>query len=78
MSEVGENRPKRAKTGGRKRGTPNVLTRDVRGALAALEEANLHRLQSWLNEVGKTDPAKAIDLVLRLLEFVVPKPRSDR
>jgi hypothetical protein len=78
MLKVGENRPsKRPKTGGRKKGTPNRVTHDMKQAMMLLVDGNFDRVQCWLDEVGKTDPARAIVLVLRLLEFVVPKVRDD-
>src|SRR6266508_4564190 len=74
MSEVEEFGPdKRPKTGGRQRGTPNVVTRDVRQAMAMLTEGTLLNLQRWLDQVARDDPAKAIELFIRLLEFSIPK-----
>ena len=30
-------------------------------------------MQDWLDKVAKRDPAKALDLLARLAEFLVPK-----
>ena len=49
------------------------MTRDVREAIATLLEGNVDSVQRWLDEVAKTDPAEAIRLFLRLLEFIIPK-----
>lgn len=73
MSEIETHRLKRPKTGGRQRGTPNVVTRDVRQAIAAFAEGNVHKLQEWLEEIATTDPAKAADLFVRVLEYHLPK-----
>lgn len=73
MSKVVPNGPQKQKTGGRARGTPNVVTRDVRQAIAVFAEGNIHRLQEWLDAVAETDPAKAADLFVRLLEYHIPK-----
>lgn len=73
MSEIEVPRFKRPKTGGRKRGTANVVTRDVKQAIAAFAEGNVHRLREWIERVAETDPAKAADLFIRLLEYHVPK-----
>jgi hypothetical protein len=70
MSKVDPNRPK---TGGRQRGTPNRATADVRQAIAVFAEANVHRLQEWLDRIADEDPAKAADIFVRLLEYHVPK-----
>jgi hypothetical protein len=72
MSEVVANRQKRLKTGGRRKGTPNVVTRDVRGALRDLAEGNAPRVQEWLDRVAEADPAEATRLWLALIRYVTP------
>ena len=63
----------RQKTGGRSKGTPNPVTAQVREVIAALAEANVGKLQTWLDAVAARDPAKAPDLLVRLPEYHVPK-----
>ena len=63
----------RHKTGGRLKGTPNKVTADVRAAIAAFAEANVEKLQTWLDAVAEKDPGRALDLFARLLEYSVPK-----
>lgn len=58
---------------GRKPGVPNKATRDVRTVFAFFVEHNADRAQELFDQVAKTDPAKALDLLARLAEFVVPK-----
>lgn len=57
--------------------TPNqskaLATARLRTAIAELVEANITEVQQWLDFVAFDDPAKAIDLLLRMLEFSVPK-----
>lgn len=64
---------RRKKTGGREKGTPNKITKDIKEAYQHLIEVNIENLDSWLNEVAKNDPAKAMDIMIRLSEYVVPK-----
>jgi len=45
----------------------------AREAFATLVEANHSRLQEWLDRVANENPRQAIDLYLRLAEFVIPK-----
>ena len=45
----------------------------LRTAIAELTEANIKEVQLWLDIVAFDDPAKALDLMLRMLEFSVPK-----
>jgi hypothetical protein len=64
--------PRPAKAG-RKRGTPNKVTQDVRQAFARLLEANTDNLAEWLKRVAVDDPAKALDVVIRIAEYHIPK-----
>lgn len=64
--------PKGARYGGRVKGTPNKITRDVRAALRDLAEGNADEVQGWLDRVAETDPAEAMRLWLALLRFVTP------
>ena len=61
------------KTGGRTKGTPNKVTAQVREAIAEFAEANVPKLQTWLDAVAEKDPARAAELLLRALEYHVPK-----
>lgn len=61
------------KTGGRMKGTPNKVTGEVRETFRLLLEGNVSRMQNWLDAVASEDPAKALDVLTKLAEFVVPK-----
>jgi len=61
------------KFGGRKKGTPNKITQDVRSAFKQLIESNTDNLFVWLDKIAKDNPEKAFDLILKLSEFVTPK-----
>ena len=61
------------KTGGRQKGTPNKATAAVRDAFTAFLEANAEKVQALFDRVAARDPAKALDLLARLAEFVIPK-----
>ena len=58
---------------GRPAGTPNRATSEVRAAFARLVEGNADKLQDWLDATADKDPGKAIDLVAKLAEFIIPK-----
>jgi hypothetical protein len=72
LPEIDPGTSKRRKTGGRQKGTPNKVTRDIRGALRHLAEGNADRVQEWLDRVADDDPAEAVRLWLALLRFVTP------
>jgi len=85
MSEVGQNSQKspqkRAKTGGRARGTPNKITKDFRDTVTKVLESNADNVGKWLKAVAegdpvaetKPDPGKALDLLAKLAEYAAPK-----
>lgn len=58
---------------GRPAGSANRATAEVREAFASLVEGNQSRLQEWLDRVAEENPKHALDLYLRLAEFVLPK-----
>lgn len=58
---------------GRPKGTPNKATAQAREAFQKLVTTNLPQMQKWLDEVALDDPAKAIDLMLKMAEFILPK-----
>jgi len=67
---------KRNKTGGREKGTPNKLTSEIRDVYKELLEKNLNNIDVWLKETSKDHPDKALNFIIKLSEFVVPKLQS--
>jgi len=64
------------KTGGREKGTPNKITNEIRETYKELIENNLSNIDIWLKEVSNKNPDKALNFIIRLSEFVVPKLQS--
>ena len=58
---------------GRPKGSLNKATAEAREAFKNLMEKNTPQMQKWLDEVAQDDPAKALDLMLKIAEFVLPK-----
>ncbi len=58
---------------GRKKGEINHTTRDVRLAVGMIAERNAGKIDGWLARVAKKNPAKAIDLYCKLIEYHIPK-----
>lgn len=58
---------------GRPKGSLNKTTRDVREAVSELVQGNIDNLHRWLGQVAKSDPARAFELVLKLMEYHIPK-----
>lgn len=87
MGEAPVTKPKRKAAGryklppgpGRPKGSVNRITREFRQTVRALLEDNADNVALWLAEVAngsrgrQPDPAKALDLLVRLAEFAAPK-----
>lgn len=58
---------------GKKPGTKNRTTKEIREAYQKLTEENLENMTLWLGQIAADDPAKAMDLMLRLSEYIIPK-----
>ena len=58
---------------GRKKGSQNRATKQIREAYQKLTEDNLDNMSTWLSQIAGDDPAKAMDLMLRLSEYIIPK-----
>lgn len=58
---------------GRKKGTPNKMTADIRTSIKLLSERNVLGFDALIDRVAKRDPARAMDLHLKVLEFNIPK-----
>lgn len=58
------------KTGGRIKGTPNKVTKDIRESYQLLIEKSLDRLESDLMELT---PKERIEVLIKLSEYVIPK-----
>lgn len=61
------------KYGGRKKGTPNKEVKDIREAFKVLIENNLDKMDLWINQLAEKNPEKAINTILRLSDFILPK-----
>jgi hypothetical protein len=62
-----------AKTGGRTKGIPNKATAGIREAIHHVLESNKDNMNEWLKRVAKDNPDKALDLMIKLSEFSIPK-----
>jgi len=58
---------------GRGKGTPNKSTAEIREAYQKLVDDNLDNMKVWLEKVAEDDPNKALDMMLKLSEYFIPK-----
>ena len=67
---------KKGKSGnpnGRPKGSKNLTTEQIRDAFQALIESSLPDIQKWLKQVAKENPEKALSIVERYSDFILPK-----
>lgn len=59
--------------GGRTKGVPNSTTKEIKEAYQMLVENNLDNMSKWLADVAGDDPKQALELMLKLSEYMIPK-----
>ena len=55
---------------GKKPGTLNKNTKAIREAYQKLTEDNLDNMSIWISQVAGDDPAKALDIMIKLSEYL--------
>lgn len=58
---------------GKQKGQINKATGQFKAALNNLLEEAAPQMLEWLDRIALTDPAKALDMVSRLAEYIYPK-----
>ncbi len=61
---------------GRPQGAKDKAQANIKLAYQSLVEGNLTNIERWLDEVATKDPAKAIELMIKISEFIVPKMKT--
>lgn len=66
--------PKRPpKSAGRPKGVPNKTTTQIREAYQMLVEKNIDNIDLWINQIAEKDPKGAVDIIIKLSEYVLPR-----
>tara|TARA_R100001460_G_scaffold14769_1_gene32954 strand:+ start:3087 stop:3374 length:288 start_codon:yes stop_codon:yes gene_type:complete len=58
---------------GSRKGIPNKTTAEIRNAFQLLVEDNLDNMKVWLSDVAAEDPERALEIILKMSEYIVPK-----
>lgn len=58
---------------GRPKGAKNKTTENIRKAYQQLTEDNLENMTAWLAQIAADDPKQAMEMMIKLSEFVIPK-----
>ena len=61
---------------GRPKGIVNNSTEKIKTAYTQLIEGNLENIQMWLNDTAAEDPARALDFLIKLSPFVIPRKQQ--
>ena len=61
------------KFGGREKGTPNRLTKELRSVLKDIVYQELEKIEERLSEL---EPKERLELVLKLMPYTLPKVNS--
>ena len=62
-----------ANPNGRGKGVKNASTEAVKAYYLELLNGNLENIQMWLNQTASVDPKGALDFLIKLSPFVIPK-----
>tara|TARA_R110001632_G_scaffold99335_1_gene206064 strand:- start:563 stop:847 length:285 start_codon:yes stop_codon:yes gene_type:complete len=58
-----------------KRGQDTQL-KELRECYSDILENNKGNIQNWIDKIAQNDPAKALELIIKLGSYVIPKPRT--
>ena len=61
---------------GRPKGTTNASSEKIKQFYLELLDGNLDNIQTWLTQTASEDPARALDFLLKLSPFVIPKKQE--
>ena len=67
----------REKTGGRKEGTPNKTTKELKSFLIDFLDHNSNKLQECFNTLYIKHPERAIGLFIKMSKLVLPQSNKD-
>jgi|TARA_R110000751_G_scaffold78796_1_gene159026 hypothetical protein len=58
---------------GSRKGVPNKASHEIREAFEMLMTDNLDNMKRWLSDVAIEDPERALNIMIKMAEFIVPK-----
>lgn len=64
---------RRKKTGGRQKGTTNKTTAELKSIITQIVGNQLDRLEGDLDKIRRQNPAKAVEIAAKLIDYVLPK-----
>jgi len=64
------------KVGGKKKGTPNKTTKELKSVINMIVSGQIEKVDATFNALQATDPDKYLNLLFKLMEFVVAKKKD--
>lgn len=64
---------RRKKTGGRQKGVQNKTTTELKAIITQIVGNQLDRLEGDLDKIRRQNPAKAVEIAAKLIDYVLPK-----
>lgn len=61
---------------GRPTGAKDKTQVETKAIFQQIVEGNIENFQSWIDEVAKRNPERAFDMVVKLMEFTLPKLKA--
>lgn len=61
---------------GRPKGAKGKTQTDIKNSFQSLIENNLGNIETWLNSVANDNPGKALEIILKMSEFILPKQKA--
>lgn len=58
---------------GRPKGSKNKIPAEARAAIQMIVEGRIAEVDAWIGRVAKKNPGRAVELVEKLTEYVIPK-----
>ena len=52
-------------------------TIELRNTFTSILSDNENNIQKWLDKTAEKDPAKALDLIIKIASFVISKPKTE-
>lgn len=52
---------------------PNKTTQEIRESFQSLISEKLPELSIWIDKVAKENPEKALDIIIKFSDFIIPK-----
>ena len=61
---------------GRPKGAAGKANQDIKATFQLLIERNLSKMDKWLNDLAEDNPGAALNYIMKMSEFLIPKIKS--